>query len=62
MTEQKKWLNRTDLAERWEIPESTLKFWAAKKKGPRYAKFGRHVRYHIDVIEAWEQEQMGEAS
>lgn len=60
--EQKKWLNRSDLAARWDIPEATVKYWAATGKGPVYAKFGRHVRYHIDKVEAWEREQMGEAS
>lgn len=60
--EPKKWLNRSDLAARWDIPEATVKYWAATDKGPKYAKFGRHVRYRLADVEAWEEAQMGEAS
>lgn len=56
------WRTRDELADRLGLPKATLEWWAHTGKGPRYAKFGRHVRYHIDVIEAWEREQMGEAS
>jgi len=38
--------------------EKTLAQWAVKKTGPPYAKFGRHVRYRLDLVEAWEEDQL----
>lgn len=47
-----KWLTRQDLADRYGLPVKTLAEWASKGTGPRYAKFGRHVRYLLsDVID-----------
>lgn len=52
------WLSRKDLAERLGIPVKTPAEWAWKKTGPRYARFGKHVRYRLtDVIE-WEESMM----
>ena len=52
------WISRKELAERLGIPEKTPAEWASKKTGPRYARFGKHVRYRItDVIE-WEDAMM----
>ena len=63
MTESQ-WLSRADLAGRLGIPESTVKYWATRGRGPRYARFGNHVRYRLADVEAWEEEQFvtGEAS
>lgn len=58
MTEpQRMWLSRKDLAERLGVPETTVKYWSAMRTGPRYAKFGRHVRYRLSDVIAWEDEQ-----
>ncbi|MGV0993785.1 MAG: helix-turn-helix transcriptional regulator [Mycobacterium sp.] len=48
------WLTRTQLAERLAIPPKTLAEWASKGIGPRYAKFGRHVRYLLRDVLEWE--------
>lgn len=58
MTEaQRVWLSRKELAERLGVPEQTVSYWAKTGRGPRYARFGRHVRYRLSDIEAWEDEQ-----
>lgn len=63
MTTSSPWLTRPELAERLRVPEKTLAQWAVKKTGPPYAKFGRHVRYRLAAVEAWEEAQIrGEAS
>ncbi|WP_201359050.1 helix-turn-helix transcriptional regulator [Mycobacterium paraintracellulare] len=49
-----KWLSRQDLANRWGLPVKTLAEWASKRTGPRYAKFGRHVRYRLSDVIDWE--------
>jgi hypothetical protein len=50
-----KWLSRQELAERYGLPVKTPAEWAPKGTGPRYAKFGRHVRYHLSDVIDWER-------
>ena len=47
-----KWLTRQDLADRYGLPVKTPAEWASKGTGPRYAKFGRHVRYLLNSPKA----------
>lgn len=51
------WLTREDLSTRIKVPINTLNQWASLGKGPRFAKFGRHVRYALADVTAWEQQQ-----
>lgn len=51
------WLTRAELADRWKLPPATLAQWASQGRGPRYAKFGRHVRYSISDVTAYENQQ-----
>jgi predicted DNA-binding transcriptional regulator AlpA len=52
-----RWLSRPELARRWGVPVKTLSEWASKGTGPRYAKFGKHVRYRLRDVIAWENDQ-----
>jgi excisionase family DNA binding protein len=52
------WLSRKQLAERLGIPEKTPAEWASKKSGPRYARFGKHVRYRLADVLEWEESMM----
>lgn len=54
------WLSRKQLAHRLGIPEKTPAEWASKGTGPRYAKFGRHVRYRLIDVVAWEDSMMSD--
>ncbi len=58
MSEDDRWLSRKELAIRLGVPEKTPAQWATKGTGPRYARFGRHVRYHLSDVIAWEQKQL----
>lgn len=51
------WLTRPEVAERLRVPEKTLAQWASQKRGPRYARFGRHTRYRLSDLIAWENAQ-----
>ena len=51
-----RWLTRPEVADRLHIPKQTLAQWACQGLGPRFAKFGRHVRYRLVDVEAWEAE------
>jgi predicted DNA-binding transcriptional regulator AlpA len=48
------WLTRPQLAERLQIAKSTIEGWAVTGYGPRFKKIGRHVRYRLDWVIAWE--------
>lgn len=51
-------LTNQDLSERLQIPAQSLAVWRMKGLGPKYFKAGRHVRYRLSDVLAWEQEQM----
>lgn len=51
------WLTRQELAQRWKMPPATLAQWASQGRGPDYAVFGRHVRYALSVVAAFEASQ-----
>ena len=54
---ENRWLSRQELADRYGLPVKTPAEWASKGKGPRYARFGKHVRYLLSDVIAWEREQ-----
>jgi len=54
------WLSRTELAERLKVPVKTPAEWACRQKGPRYAKFGKHVRYRLSDVIEWENSMMSD--
>ncbi len=55
-----RWITRQDLADRYGLPVKTPAEWASKGTGPRYAKFGRHVRYRMSDVINWEQAQLAD--
>jgi predicted DNA-binding transcriptional regulator AlpA len=54
------WISRQELAERYGLPVKTPAEWASKGTGPRYARFGRHVRYRLSDVIDWERKQFAE--
>jgi len=62
MSEDDRWLTRKELAARLGVPEKTPAQWATKGTGPRYARFGRHIRYRLSDVMAWEQKQLVDAA
>lgn len=50
-----KHLTIKDLAARWQLPVNTLYQWNSRGIGPRYLQIGRHVRYRVTDVEAWER-------
>jgi predicted DNA-binding transcriptional regulator AlpA len=47
-------LTISDLARREGVPANTVYAWNAKRTGPRYIRVGRHVRYRLADVIAWE--------
>ena len=55
------WITRQERAERYGLPVKTPAQWASKGTGPRYARFGRHVRYRLSDVVDWEAQQFAVA-
>lgn len=55
------WLTRKDVSHRIKVPVQTLAQWASRGRGPKYALFGRHARYRLADLIAWENAQFGGA-
>ncbi len=48
------WISRRELADRYGLPVKTPAEWASKGTGPRYARMGRHIRYRLSDVIAWD--------
>ncbi|ASW85248.1 helix-turn-helix transcriptional regulator [Mycobacterium intracellulare] len=59
-TPESTWISRKQLAQRLSLPEKTPAEWATKGTGPRYARFGKHVRYRLSDVIEWENERLTE--
>lgn len=55
-----KHLTPNDLAEREGVPLKTVYQWNSEGTGPRYMKIGRHVRYKLADVIAWENARYAE--
>lgn len=51
-------MDQHQLAEHWGIPVRTLAAWRYQGKGPRYMKLGGAVRYRLEDVEAYENENL----
>lgn len=49
-----KHLTPEELADRLGIPKETVYRWNSRGGGPRRMKIGRHVRYKLTDVIAWE--------
>lgn len=50
------------LANRLGIPVKTVYVWRTQGKGPKGFRVGKHVRYKLEQVEAWENEQLAKES
>lgn len=44
---------RQEVADFLGVPKRTLDQWAARARGPRFIKVGKHARYRWSDVEAW---------
>ncbi|WP_417233514.1 helix-turn-helix transcriptional regulator [Arthrobacter sp.] len=51
-------LTLEELATRLGIAVQTLYQWRSQGKGPRGMKIGRHVRFRVQDVVAWEEAQL----
>jgi predicted DNA-binding transcriptional regulator AlpA len=50
-------LTPEDLAQRYTVPIASIYKWNSEGSGPRRIKIGRHVRYRLADVLAWEAER-----
>jgi len=55
------WLSIDELAERYQVPAATVRYWRHLGTGPKASKIGRFVRYHIEDVLSWERQLKAEA-
>jgi len=51
-------LLETELANRWKLSVKTLRSWRQRNVGPRWFTLGRHVRYHVADVLAYEADAL----
>jgi excisionase family DNA binding protein len=51
-------LSPEDLAERLSVPLETVYGWNKTGRGPQYMRVGRHVRYRLADVIAWENSRV----
>lgn len=49
--------NESELALRWNVSTKTLQRWRSEKRGPPFFKLSKAVRYAVEDILAYEQQQ-----
>lgn len=55
-------LSQTDLANRWRMSPRTLERWRFTGEGPQFVKLGGRVVYRLEDIEAFELQQIRQAT
>jgi DNA-binding transcriptional MerR regulator len=55
-------LTLDDLAERYQVPIATVRYWRHRGTGPKAVRIGRYLRFRIEDVLAWEQDQFDKAS
>ena len=58
MTLEEKHLSPEELAEREGVPVQTVYGWNKTGGGPSRMKIGRHVRYRLADVIAWEESRL----
>ncbi len=51
------WVGPEQLAEELGVPLRTIYAWRSTGKGPRAARFGKHLRFARADIDAWTEQQ-----
>jgi excisionase family DNA binding protein len=49
------YLTIDELAERYQVPVATVRYWRHLGTGPKAVKIGRFVRFGLDDVLAWER-------
>lgn len=51
------WLTRDEVAQRLRLTRGPVADWAHEGEGPPFIKVGKHVRYRLSDLEAFENER-----
>src|SRR5215831_5875513 len=46
-------ISTKELSKRWDIPESTLRYWRCAGMGPPYVKLGGRIKYDLADVERY---------
>lgn len=48
--------NIEEVAAYLKVSVNTLRYWRARGEGPRCHRFGKHLRYRVEDVDAWVDE------
>lgn len=51
-------LSISELSEYLGVPESTIYYWRQNGTGPKGFRAGRYLRWRLEEVRAWEEEQL----
>jgi len=52
------YLSPAELAVRYDVPIETVYGWNKTGRGPQFLRIGRHVRYRVTDVLAWEKSRV----
>lgn len=58
LVSQERLLSPQDVATRYGVPVQTVYSWRVYRKGPRAMRIGKHLRYRLADVLAWEEAQL----
>lgn len=58
MFENERHLSPEQLADREGVSLDTVYLWNAKRTGPQFMRIGRHTRYRLADVIAWEKSRL----
>ena len=58
MKEKEIHLTPENLAERWNVPLTTLSQWRWNGRGPHYLKLGKRIAYRLQEVEDFEKTKL----
>jgi excisionase family DNA binding protein len=61
-TEAPEFLSTQGLADRYDVPVQTVYAWLYKGTAPPSLKIGRHRRFRLSDVLAWEEERTSEGA
>lgn len=60
--ESERHLTSQELADRERVPLATVRAWRFHGNGPRGMTIGKHVRYRLSDVVAWEESRVDQRS
>lgn len=58
MAQQSEFMTYADVARKFGVPESTVRYWVHMRQGPPSYKLGRHRRFRRADVDKWAEDRV----